>query len=87
MGGGRVLSMREVLRKDVVSGTIQPDQSMKLIDNISTPPLQDPDLLIRTSGETDQQIFFSAAGLPELYFTTTLWPTFAVGNFLLALLE
>jgi undecaprenyl diphosphate synthase len=53
-----------------------------------TAELPDPDLLIRTSGETRISNFLLwQLAYTELYFTATLWPDFRRREFLLALLE
>ena len=53
-----------------------------------THELPDPDLLIRTSGETRISNFLLwQLAYTELYFTPTLWPDFRRREFLLALLE
>ncbi len=90
--GGRaeiVDAVRELLN-DARDGTIQPD----LVDEaliqqyLYTHPLPDPDLLIRTSGETRISNFLLwQLAYTELYFTPTLWPDFRRREFLLALLE
>lgn len=53
-----------------------------------THDLSDPDLLIRTSGETRISNFLLwQLAYTELYFTPTLWPDFRRRELLLALLE
>ncbi len=53
-----------------------------------TSPLPDPDLLIRTSGETRVSNFLLwQIAYTELYFTKTLWPDFRRRDTLLALLD
>ncbi len=55
---------------------------------LSTSDLPDPDLLIRTSGETRISNFLLwQLAYTELYFTPTLWPDFRRREALLALLE
>ncbi len=55
---------------------------------LMTRGLPDPDLLIRTSGETRISNFLLwQLAYTELYFTTTLWPDFRRREALLALLE
>lgn len=57
-------------------------------DYLMTRGLPDPDLLIRTSGETRISNFLLwQLAYTELYFTTTLWPDFHRREALLALLE
>jgi undecaprenyl diphosphate synthase len=91
--GGRaelVDAVRKLL-SDAQDGTIQPE---RIIDEalmeqyLYTHPLPDPDLLIRTSGETRISNFLLwQLAYTELYFTPTLWPDFRRREFLLALLE
>ncbi|RMH05794.1 MAG: isoprenyl transferase [Nitrospirae bacterium] len=55
---------------------------------LATQNLPDPDLLIRTSGETRISNFLLwQIAYTELYFTTTLWPDFRRREVLLALLD
>jgi undecaprenyl diphosphate synthase len=90
--GGRaeIVDAVKGLLKDVEAGTIQPDQVDEALveQHLYTHPLQDPDLLIRTSGESRISNFLLwQLAYTELYFTTTLWPDFRRREFLLALLE
>jgi undecaprenyl diphosphate synthase len=90
--GGRaeIVDAVKGLLKDVEAGTIQPDQVDEALveQHLYTHPLKDPDLLIRTSGETRISNFLLwQLAYTELYFTTTLWPDFRRRQFLLALLE
>lgn len=53
-----------------------------------THDLPDPDLLIRTSGETRISNFLLwQLAYTELYFTQTLWPDFRRREMLVALIE
>jgi undecaprenyl diphosphate synthase len=83
---------------DAVRGIIRDLQDGKLrsedIDEslihqfLYTAELPDPDLLIRTSGETRISNFLLwQLAYTELYFTPTLWPDFRRRELLLALLE
>ncbi len=55
---------------------------------LDTAELPDPDLLIRTSGETRISNFLLwQLAYTELYFTSTLWPDFRRRELILALLE
>jgi undecaprenyl diphosphate synthase len=90
--GGRteiVDAVRGVLR-DAQAGTIRPDQIDEALVShyFYTYPLPDPDLLIRTSGETRISNFLLwQLAYTELYFTSTPWPDFRRREFLLALVE
>ncbi|MBX3327084.1 MAG: isoprenyl transferase [Nitrospira sp.] len=90
--GGRaeIVDAVKALVKDVQAGTVQAE----LIDEttvqryLSTHPLPDPDLLIRTSGEARISNFLLwQLAYTELCFTPTLWPDFRRREFLLALIE
>ncbi|MBI3610212.1 MAG: isoprenyl transferase [Nitrospirae bacterium] len=55
---------------------------------LTTADLPDPDLMIRTSGETRISNFLLwQMAYTELYFTPTLWPDFRRRDFLLALID
>lgn len=55
---------------------------------LSTYPIPDPDLLIRTSGEQRISNFLLwQSAYSEFYFTDTLWPDFRKNDFELALEE
>lgn len=82
-------AVRKVAR-DCQEGRIQPEAvDDKLLEAyLSTHGLPDPDLLIRTSGETRISNFLLwQLAYTELYFTPTLWPDFHRREALLALLE
>ena len=90
--GGRAEIVDAVrgLLADVQSGTIETDQidEALLQQHLYTHPLPDPDLLIRTSGETRISNFLLwQLAYTELCFTPTLWPDFRRREFLMALLE
>lgn len=71
-------------------GTIEPEQidEAALQQALYTRDLPDPDLLIRTSGETRISNFLLwQLAYTELYFTPTLWPDFRRRETLVALLE
>ena len=81
--------MREILR-EAQDGKLQPDEVDEALiqQHLYTQGLPDPDLLIRTSGETRISNFLLwQLAYTELYFTTTLWPDFRRREFLQALLE
>lgn len=90
--GGRAEIVDAVrgLLSDARAGRIQPERvDESLVQQyLYTHPLPDPDLLIRTSGETRISNFLLwQLAYTELYFTPTLWPDFRRREFLLALLE
>ena len=75
---------------DVQSGKVRPDQLDESLMHqyLYTHELPDPDLLIRTSGETRISNFLLwQLAYTELYFTATPWPDFRRRQFLLALIE
>jgi undecaprenyl diphosphate synthase len=72
------------------AGAVQPEHldEATIQRFLYTYPLPDPDLLIRTSGETRISNFLLwQLAYTELCFTPTLWPDFRRREFLLALLE
>lgn len=90
--GGRaeIVEAARTLAKETAAGTIRPDQIDEALFQraLSTHPVPDPDLLIRTSGESRISNFLLwQLAYTELYFTPTLWPDFRRREFLLALLE
>jgi undecaprenyl diphosphate synthase len=90
--GGRaeIVDAVKALIGDVQTGTIQPNQidETTFKKYLSTHPLPDPDLLIRTSGETRISNFLLwQLAYTELCFSPTLWPDFRRREFLLALIE
>src|SRR5215467_11831703 len=90
--GGRseITDAAKQLLRDVQEGKLLPsdiDES-RLHQYLYTHDLPDPDLLIRTSGETRISNFLLwQLAYTELYFTPTLWPDFRRREFLLALHE
>ena len=63
----------------VASGELKPEEIDESIVNasLSTYPMPDPDLIIRTSGELRLSNFLMwQAAYSEFYFTPTLWPDF-----------
>lgn len=90
--GGRaeiVDAVRAIVR-EAREGKIQADDvDESLVQQfLYTHDLPDPDLLIRTSGETRISNFLLwQSAYTELYFTPTLWPDFRRRELLLALLE
>jgi undecaprenyl diphosphate synthase len=90
--GGRseIVDAVRSLAEDVQDGRVQPEMIDEafLEGYLSTRGLPDPDLLIRTSGETRISNFLLwQLAYTEMYFTPTLWPDFRRREGLLALLE
>ncbi|MGQ0812490.1 MAG: isoprenyl transferase [Nitrospiraceae bacterium] len=90
--GGRseIVDAARQLALDVQHGKLQLDDIDESLfqGHLSTGTLPDPDLLIRTSGETRVSNFLLwQLAYTELYFTSTLWPDFRRREALLALLE
>src|SRR5436853_5861886 len=90
--GGRseIVDAVRRLAEDVKKDVVKPDQiDEDLLEGyLSTHGLPDPDLLIRTSGETRISNFLLwQIAYSEIYITETLWPDFDEGDFLSALLE
>jgi len=88
--GGRseIVDAVRRLAEDVTSGAVMPNQiDEDLLEGyLSTHGLPDPDLLIRTSGETRISNFLLwQLAYTEMYFTPTLWPDFRRHDALLAL--
>ncbi|MCV9935001.1 isoprenyl transferase [Boseaceae bacterium BT-24-1] len=70
--------MRDLAR-DVAAGRLVPDtiDEKMLSSHLDTAPLPDPDLVIRTSGETRISNFLLwQAAYAEFVFTPVLWPDF-----------
>ena len=90
--GGRTEIIDAILRimNDITNGAIKPENiDSKLFSNyLYTKGLPDPDLMIRTSGETRISNFLLwQIAYAELYFTKTLWPDFRRHDLLLAILD
>lgn len=90
--GGRseIVDAVRQLAQDCKEGRIEPDaiDESLLARYLSTHGLPDPDLLIRTSGESRISNFLLwQLAYTEMYFTPTLWPDFRRRDALLALLE
>lgn len=90
--GGRteLVDASRRLARRVKDGTLDPDHidEAALQQALYTRDLPDPDLLIRTSGETRISNFLLwQLAYTELYFTPTLWPDFRRRETLVALLE
>ncbi len=90
--GGRaeIIDAVQQLALEVQMGSLSPDQidEARFEQHLTTWGLPDPDLLIRTSGETRISNFLPwQIAYTELYFTPTLWPDFRRCETLLALLD
>jgi undecaprenyl diphosphate synthase len=90
--GGRseIVDAVRRLAQDCRDGKVQPEMIDEafLEGYLSTHGLPDPDLLIRTSGESRISNFLLwQLAYTEMYFTPTLWPDFRRREALLALLE
>jgi undecaprenyl diphosphate synthase len=90
--GGRseIVDAVRRLARDCKDGKVEPESidETLLEGYLSTQGLPDPDLLIRTSGESRISNFLLwQLAYTEMYFTPTLWPDFRRREALLALLE
>jgi undecaprenyl diphosphate synthase len=90
--GGRaeLVDAARRLARRAQEGSLEIDQidETALQQSLYTHDLPDPDLLIRTSGETRISNFLLwQLAYTELYFTPTLWPDFRKRETLVALLE
>jgi undecaprenyl diphosphate synthase len=80
--GGRdelARTMRKIAEK-VAAGTLRPDEITDALisAHLDTADLPDPDLVIRTSGETRTSNFLPwQAAYAEYEFTEILWPDFS----------
>ena len=80
--GGRdeILRATRQLARDVAEGRVSPDQICEemISARLDTADLPDPDLVIRTSGETRTSNFLLwQTAYAEYEFTPTLWPDFS----------
>lgn len=90
--GGRteIVEAIRLIARDAASGVLIPQDinSKTFSEYLYTRGLPDPDLMIRTSGETRISNFLLwQMAYTELYFTRTLWPDFRRHNLLLAILD
>lgn len=80
----------KIIAKQLAEGKIKEEDITPelLAKNLYTSDLPDPDLLIRTSGETriSNFLLFQAA-YAELYFTSVLWPDFNKTEFYKAIID
>ncbi|MBE0648429.1 MAG: isoprenyl transferase [Bacteroidales bacterium] len=78
------------LAEDVRIGKIAPEDidSKLFASQLATAGIPDPELLIRTSGESRISNFLLwQIAYTELYFTNTLWPDFTKDDFFRAILD
>ncbi|MHB8769805.1 MAG: isoprenyl transferase [Syntrophales bacterium] len=90
--GGRdeIVAAASCIARDVVAGTIAPDQVTKEVFGryLFTTGLPDPDLLIRTGGECRISNFLLwQMAYTEFYFTEILWPDFRERNLFRAIVD
>jgi undecaprenyl diphosphate synthase len=90
--GGRaeIVDAVRLLVQEAAAGRLSPaDVDDRLISSkLYTRSLPDPDLLIRTSGETRISNFLLwQIAYAEIHVTDTLWPDFSEGDFFSALIE
>lgn len=79
-----IINAVKSIASDVKKGKIDPDNiSQELFDNyLSTANIPNPELMIRTSGETRLSNFLLwQLAYAELYFTPKLWPDFSKEDF------
>jgi undecaprenyl diphosphate synthase len=79
--GGRsdILQAARALAREAAAGEIDPEEITEagLSSRLSTACVPDPDLIVRTSGESRLSNFFLwNAAYAELYFCPELWPDF-----------
>ncbi len=90
--GGRteIIDGVRAVTRDVLEGKVSPDDlNIDMFSNyLYTKGLPEPDLMIRTSGETRISNFLLwQIAYAELYFTKTLWPDFTRQDLLMAILD
>jgi len=90
--GGRqeLVKVAKELAMRSISGEIKPDQINEEMfeSHLYTGDLQDPDLLIRTSGEMRISNFLLwQLAYSEIYVTDVLWPEFNENEFLKAIID
>jgi undecaprenyl diphosphate synthase len=75
--GGRTEITNAVHRLFASGVTLEEIDESSLKENLYSPEMPDPDLIIRTGGDMRLSNFFLwQAAYSELYFTDTLWPDF-----------
>tara|TARA_Y100000589_G_C27078273_1_gene598486 strand:- start:355 stop:1155 length:801 start_codon:yes stop_codon:yes gene_type:complete len=90
--GGRqeLVKVAKELAKKSLSGEINPEQINEELfeSHLLTSDFNDPDLLIRTSGEKRVSNFLLwQLAYSEIYITDVLWPDFDEGEFLKAIID
>jgi len=85
-----IISAIKKIGNKIASGDLDPDQidETMLDQNLMTKNFPDPELLIRTSGETRISNFLLwQIAYAELYFTEVLWPDFRKGDLYRAIFD
>jgi undecaprenyl diphosphate synthase len=90
--GGRaeIVDVMRKLASEVAAGRLRPEDIDERIiqEHLYTRALPDPDLVIRTSGETRVSNFLLwQIAYSEIHVTDTLWPDFGEKDFFAALIE
>ena len=90
--GGRqeIIDAVKNIAKQVRLGQIRPEEiDLSMFESfLSTHPIPDPDLIIRTSGERRISNFLLYQNAyTELYFNNVLWPDFSDDDFLNAIID
>jgi undecaprenyl diphosphate synthase len=85
-----IINAVKTITNDVKKGKINPDDiSDELFHSyLATAEIPDPELMIRTSGESRLSNFLLwQLAYAELYFTPTLWPDFSEDDFYQAIID
>ena len=90
--GGRqeIIDAVKKIAKQVRLGQVRPEEiDLSLFESfLSTYPISDPDLIIRTSGERRISNFLLyQSAYTELHFNNVLWPDFSNDDFLSAIID
>ena len=90
--GGRqeIIDAVKAIAEQVRAGQLRPEEiDPSLFESfLSTYPLPDPDLIIRTSGERRISNFLLYQGAyTELFYSNVLWPDFSDDDFLNAIID
>jgi undecaprenyl diphosphate synthase len=90
--GGRqeIIDAIKNIAEQVHIGKLRPEEIDSLLFEsfLSTYPLPDPDLVIRTSGERRISNFLLyQSAYTELFYSNVLWPDFSDDDFLNAIIE